>query len=304
MTPELAHGINFGNSLEAPTEGEWGMVLEERFFDLVKAVGFSTVRLPVRWSAHALPAAPFTIDPDFLARIDWAIRCATERGLFLVLDLHHYEELMKDTASHRARFLGLWEHVAEHYASMPSSVLFELCNEPFDIPPDAWNEILGEAIAVVRRTNRDRTIVVSGVESSSIAAMRRLALPRGDRRLIATFHYYLPFRFTHQDAYWVAGSEAWLGTHWTGTEAEKRSITSDLDAAARWGEQNGVDVWLGEFGAYSHADMESRVRWTTFVAREAERRSIHWAYWEFGAGFGIYDRTIGEWRDPLLRALI
>ena len=39
------------------------------------------------------------------------------------------------------------------------------------------------------------------------------------------------------------------------------------------------------------------------LAREAEARGFSWAYWEFGAGFGVYDREKKEWREPLLKAL-
>jgi endoglucanase len=63
-------------------------------------------------------------------------------------------------------------------------------------------------------------------------------------------------------------------------------------------------LWLGEFGAYEKADMASRARWTTFVREEAEKRGWSWAYWEFGAGFGVYDRAAEAYREALLRALI
>jgi len=300
---KLGRGINFGNCLESPIEGEWGMRLEERFFDLVKAAGFATVRLPVRWSAHAEQTAPYTIQDGFFSRIDWALRCATQRGLHLVLNIHHYEELMKDFAHHRGRFLGLWKQIAEHYREQPASVLFELCNEPFDIPFDDWNELVAEAVALIRRSNGERILIVSGVSSGTIEGLRRLSLPREDPRLMATFHYYEPFTFTHQDAYWVSGSSAWLGTHWSGTAEQKTSITTDFEIVERWRAENKVEVLLGEFGAYSHADMASRVGWTAFVTGEAERRSIPWAYWEFGAGFGVYDRETDTWRVPLLSAL-
>jgi len=56
-TPEtsvtLQRGINFGNMLESPTEGEWGLRVQEKYFDLVKEAGFDFVRLPVRWNSHA-----------------------------------------------------------------------------------------------------------------------------------------------------------------------------------------------------------------------------------------------------------
>ena len=78
----------------------------------------------------------------------------------------------------------------------------------------------------------------------------------------------------------------------------------DLEKAAAWGISHRRPVYLGEFGAYGKADMDSRARWTAFVARTAEEKGLSWAYWEFCAGFGVYDPTAGEWREPLLRALI
>ena len=50
--------------------------------------------------------------------------------------------------------------------------------------------------------------------------------------------------------------------------------------------------------------MDSRVRWTAFVAREAEKHGFAWTYWEFGSKFGAYDRAAKDWREPLLKALI
>jgi endoglucanase len=39
------------------------------------------------------------------------------------------------------------------------------------------------------------------------------------------------------------------------------------------------------------------------MAREAEKRGFSWAYWEFCAGFGVYDQQKGQWREPLRKAL-
>ena len=43
----------------------------------------------------------------------------------------------------------------------------------------------------------------------------------------------------------------------------------DLDKAIAWAVKHRRPIYLGEFGAYSKADMESRARWTRFVADEA-----------------------------------
>jgi endoglucanase len=80
-------------------------------------------------------------------------------------------------------------------------------------------------------------------------------------------------------------------------------MRDEFDQAAKWSKEHKRPIYLGEFGAYEKADLESRVRWTTAIVREAEKRGFSWAYWEFGASFGAYDRQQGEWREPLLKAL-
>src|SRR5262249_50035683 len=73
VNKSLGRGINFGNALEAPKEGEWGIKLEAEYFKLIKEAGFATVRVPVKWSAHAAKDAPYAIDADFFKRIDWVL---------------------------------------------------------------------------------------------------------------------------------------------------------------------------------------------------------------------------------------
>lgn len=301
----LRRGINMGNMLEAPNEGEWGLFVEEEYFDLVKEAGFDFVRLPVRWSTHAEVERPYTVDPDFLARVDEVVGWALERDLAIIVDFHHYEEMAWDPWSHKDRFLGIWRQVAEHYQEYPAAVLFELLNEPNDqLNAQLWNVYLREALAIVRETNPARDVVIGPVSWNAYDWLSTLDVP-DDEHLIVTFHYYLPFQFTHQGAEW-AGEDAqgWLGRTWDATEAEKAEITANFDSVAAWAERKNVRILLGEFGAYSRADMASRVRWTEFVRGEAERSGFSWAYWEFASGFGIYDPVANVWREGLLKALI
>lgn len=86
-------GINLGNALEAPQEGEWGVTLDESYFKLVASKGFRSVRVPIRWSAHALAADPYTIDPAFFERVEWVIEQAFLNGLMVIINFHHYEAM-------------------------------------------------------------------------------------------------------------------------------------------------------------------------------------------------------------------
>lgn len=302
---QLGRGVNFGNALEAPTEGEWGMKLEERFFDLVKEGGFNTIRLPVKWSGHALREAPYTIDEAFFKRIDWAIDNALQRGLSIVVNMHHYDELFVDEKKERDRFIAMWEQISDRYKNRPARLVFEPLNEPNGaLTPGAWQKLFEDALAVIRKKNPERNVIFTGANWGGPTALRDMKRP-DDKHLIATFHYYLPFQFTHQGAEWVDGSEAWKGTTWKGTSNERVNVDFDLDQVAKWAGENKIPVWMGEFGSYGkYADPESRHKWTSYVAREAERRGFAWAYWEFGAGFGVYDREKNAWVEPVYTALI
>ncbi len=302
---QLGRGVNFGNALEAPAEGEWGMMLEERFFDLVKEGGFATIRLPTKWSAHALREAPFTIDEVFFKRVDWVVDNAVRRGLNIVVNMHHYDEIFIEPQVERERFIALWAQIGERYKSKPASVVLELLNEPHDaLTAGLWQRIFEDALAEVRKSNPDRNVVFTGADWGGPSALKGMMRPK-DQHLIATFHYYLPFQFTHQGAEWAAGSDAWIGTTWKGTSNERVNVDFDMDQVAKWGRDNKIPIWMGEFGSYGkHADMESRHRWTSYVARAAEERGFGWAYWEFGAGFGVFDREKNQWVEPIHSALI
>lgn len=306
LKPAFGRGMNLGNALEAPREGEWGVTLKQEYFQRIKEAGFDSVRIPVRWSAHAAEDAPYTIDADFFARVDWAVEQALSRGVQAIVNIHHYDELMKQPDAHRERFLGLWRQISEHYRQRPAELSFELLNEPIEqLTAEKWNRMLAEAIMLIRRTNPTRDIVVGPIGANSIRDLPGLQLPDDDRHLVVTVHYYSPFQFTHQGASWVgAQSQAWLGRKWTGTKAEQNAVRRDFDTAIAWAVEHRRPLFLGEFGAYSAANIESRARWTHFIAQEAERRKMGWAYWEFCSGFGAYDSEHDSWVEPLKQALV
>ena len=182
--------------------------------------------------------------------------------------------------------------------------MFEPLNEPNGaLTAGVWQRLFEDTLAVIRNTNPTRNVVFTGADWGGVSSLKGMKRP-DDPHLIATFHYYLPFAFTHQGAEWVDNSQAWLGREWKGDSGDRSGIDFDLDNVSRWAKDNNIPLWMGEFGSYSKADMASRQRWTAYLTRAAEERGIAWAYWEFGAGFGVYDRTKKEWVEPILTALV
>jgi endoglucanase len=301
----LGRGINLGGALEAPREGEWGVTLKSEYFQLIKEAGFNSVRIPIRWSAHAGQLPPYMISTQFFNRVDWAIEQTLSRGMIAVIDIHHYVELYKDPAKQLPRLVALWRQIASHYRYYPDGLFFELVNEPTDqLTDERWQEMFPQLLRAVRETNPTRMVIIGPGYWNSLDHLDTLSLPDDDRRLIVTFHYYLPAQFTHQGAPWVKGSDAWKGTSWTATAQEQAKLENDFAKAQNWAHQHQRPLYMGEFGTYEGADIDSRARWTRAVSREAEKHGFSWAYWEFCSTFGAYDLNTSSWREPLLRALL
>ena len=302
----LGRGVNIGGALDSPKkEGEWGVTLQEEYFQIIKDAGFNSIRLPVRWNTRAADEPPYTIDPNFFQRIDWAINNCLSRNLPVVLTTHHYDELYSDPDGQKDKFVAIWKQISQRYKDYPNTLIFDPLMETMGkLDADKWNSLLKETIVTIRRSNPHRTIVICPAGLFCIDNLHLLELPKDDRNIIVSIFYYTPQEFTQQGASWLKDSNKWLGTKWTDSEKEKQQIAKDFDIAADWAKKNNRPIYLNEFGAYEKADIESRVRWTKCVAEAAVERDFSLAYWEFCSVFGLYDQQTKSWRKPLLNALI
>lgn len=307
-------GVNLGNLLEAPTEGGWGVVLKKEDLALIASKGFANVRLPIRWDGSGVGSArfdrvarsePYTVDPRFFARVDSALLWARQNRLMVVLNDHHHDSLFHNFEHERPRFIAMWKQIAERYKDLPTdSVAFEILNEPnTQVTVEAWNSLLDTTLKVIRQSNPTRPVVLGTANWGGLSGLSGLKLPSGDPNLILTIHYYEPFAFTHQGADWVTPVPP-TGVAWEGTYYEKLAVRQAMDAIAEYAKARDIPVFIGEFGAYSTADAVSRARWTRYCARLFESYGFSWAYWEYKAGFGVYDEGSKTWDESLMGALL
>ena len=303
----LGRGINLGNALDAPEEGHWGVTLQEDYFKIIAEAGFDSVRVPIRWSSHAIEQAPFTIDDEFFERIEWVIDNSLKNELSVVINIHHYDEIFKHPQDHEERFVALWKQIATRFKDLPDNVIFELLNEPNDkLTAEVWNKMLLNALKEVRKTNPNRTIMIGPASWNSYKLLPKLELPKEDRNIIVTFHYYDPFNFTHQGATWVGDLDAqsWLGTKWTASEKEVQIIKDDFKIVSDWATEHNRPIYIGEFGSFGKADMQSRILHAKSIRDIAEDNNFSWAWWEFCSGFGAWDSATKQWRKEIKDALI
>jgi endoglucanase len=272
-----------------------------KHFKIIADGGFDHVRFNLYAFRRMDPA--LHLDPAWLDTLDALVKQALDQHLQVVLDLHDYEKCADDTARCRNQVLAFWSQVAEHYRKSPPAVMFEILNEPNGKLDAEWNSLLAEALAVIRKTNPTRNVVIGPAFWNNIGWLSRLELPKHDRHIIVTVHYYLPMRFTHQGARWAPEYTNVSGVSW-GTPEERAALARDFDGVQAWAKANDRPILLGEFGAYDKGPLDSRVAYTAAVARAAEQRGWAWSYWQFDSNFVVYLIDEERWNEPIYRALV
>lgn len=275
---------------------------KETHFKQIRDAGFSTVRINLHAFAHM--NASNQVDETWLRTLDWAVKNALANDLMVMLDLHNFTDIAQDPAAYRPKVMGFWKQVAARFKDASSSVVFEILNEPnTKLTPQLWNEYLHDALAIIREKNPTRTVVIGPPFWNGIGHLGELELPPDDRNIIVTVHYYEPMTFTHQGASWSKETAHLSGVKW-GSEAEKKKVQDDFARVQAWSKAENRPILLGEFGAYEKGEMESRARYTAWLARTAESLGWAWTYWQFDADFIAYDIDNGHWVEPIRQALV
>ena len=278
--------------------------MQGKHFRLIKEAGFDHVRINLHPFKHMGGAPDYPINPAWLETLEWAVKQALGQGLLAILDMHEFNAMAKDPEGLKLKYLAVWEQLAARYRDAPSTVLFELQNEPNGVlTPAMWNQYLLEPYDIIRRTHPWRTLIIGPAFWNGIDHIEDLELPEADRNIIVTVHYYHPMDFTHQGAPWSKHGDQ-VGITWEGTPEQQEAIVRHLDGVRVWAERHDRPILLGEFGSYDKADMASRVRYTNFVARHAESLGWSWSYWQFDSDFVVYDIDADAWVEPILYALI
>jgi len=328
-------GINLGNRLEAPNEGDWGGVIQAGDFPFIARRGFDHVRIPIRFSGHALAASPYTIDDTFFSRVDTVLDQATAANLAVVVDMHAYDDLAADVAGQRDRFAALWKQIAARYQSRPDTVAFELCNEPNGQLDTTWNDVMLPAIQAIRATNPRRLLIVDSVFWADPTKLATLTLP-DDANIMASIHLYEPKLFTFQGQDWMgpiylttgvvfpgppatpitpvqaakdaAWANQWFIDYNTKPAATNPSgpatVTAQVALITAYRQAQGRAVYNGEWGPQDGGAVDSRARLVTAVRQQCESAGIGWAIWEDPVNMNLFDSGAGTWLTTIIDALL
>ena len=307
LVAEMGVGWNLGNSfdIESKDQTYWGNpITSKAMIDEVKAMGFSTLRIPITWGPNQVEMSPYTIDPDYLTEIKRVVDFGFQNKMHVIIDVHHDNSWIKPMASETQestdRLSSLWTQVANFFQDYNDSLIFEILNEPrIEGITEEWsggnsegrgyiNDFHKAAVDAIRATgenNEKRHIMITTWAASTVPiAMEELTIPNDDEKIIISLHSYFPWQF--------AGEAA---VTW-GSESDKSALIAELDKIKQnWIIERDRPVILGEWGTIEANPLQSRINYADFYVKEAAARGLLTIVWDDGGNFRLLNRNDLSW---------
>ena len=325
----LKIGWNLGNTLdntrfvqdERASEMAWGSPqITEEMILAVKRAGFNTIRIPVTWHNHM--DENYNISEYWLGRVKEIVDYAYNNGMYVIINIHHdtdkdYYYPTYETLENSLKFSdAVWTQLCDTFRDYDEHLIFEAINEPRLIGTDMewWidtnSDIGREAMDCIIQTNQAFVDIVraSGGGNTtrylmvpSYCASYRYAcddlfsLPNDPaNRTIVSIHAYEPQDFALSDS----SSAVFVIGRTSG------SVDKVLDMIYERFTSKGVPVVIGEFGARSKNNLESRISYAAYYVAAARARGMTCLWWDNhafegnGELFGLLDRDTLEWTYP------
>ena len=332
-------GINLGGWLSQSTleKEHLETFITQKDIETIKAVGADHVRLPIDYMLiEKEDGTPVEEGYDY---IDRCVRWCEECGLKMILDLHRtagysFDEA-KDCGSffedvyYQNRFLALWDRLAARYGKY-DFIAFDLLNEIVDPEVSAaWNSLAAQAIIRIRMVTKNTWILIGGTCYNSINTVKNIMLPP-DEKIVYSFHFYEPYIFTHQAAYWQEGMPSDFRVEYPLKAGEYRVVSAKkLDGnfagivdkmgwdvsgkamisalfkeAVEVARERNVPLYCGEYGVIDLADTKYAIEWYRDMHAVFKKYKIGRAIWTWKKkDFGITDEHYKDIYEEMITLL-
>lgn len=341
----MGNGINLGNTLEAcdnnvgiktnaplSYETHWGQPkTTQAMIDGMKAAGFDTIRIPVAWMTNAthLYEGDYTIDADYMDRVEEVVRYARKAGMYVIINDHWdggwYGMFGSESAETRAlameAYKGMWQQIAERFRDYSDYLIFESANEElggrFDENSPLYcsdsvvtyltdderyaltNEINQTFVDVVRATggnNATRFLLIAGYSTDiNQTCDDRFQMPKDtvDSKLMVSVHYYDPWSY-------CGASSAVSATKW-GKVSDYEYLDQQLEKMTKFTEA-GYGVVIGEYGALPCSDglKDNTLAYHTAFLDACTKYNLTNCLWDCS---GLYKRVSQTFADDDILAM-
>lgn len=156
-------GAEFGDVLPGVEGKDYGFPTTSEV-DYFLSKGMNTFRVGFKWE-RLQSAAYGELDATYDGKLRALVSYAASKGATVILNPHNFARYYGATVGSAqvpsAVFADFWRRVASEWVSTPN-VMFNLVNEPHDIPTEQWVDAANAAITAIRSTGATNPVVVPG----------------------------------------------------------------------------------------------------------------------------------------------
>ncbi len=323
----LHRGINISHWLsQNNARGEArATFFTEKDVAYIASEGFDHLRIPI--DEEQMFTEDGKKDAEAFALLHKALEWCRKYNLRAVVDLHilrsHYfnakvKPLFTDEKAQET-FYECWRQISSELHTYSNGwVAYELLNEPVADKAEEWNRLVKRCVETIRELEPERTLVIGSNLWQGYQTVKDLQLPANDKNIIISFHYYLPFLFTHYRASWTPESEytgavhypgnvvhpedldtipteiARKYEHWTHEIYNKDVFAQNCDEVLQVAKSHGLKVYCGEYGCIDTAPVLDRLKWWRDINEVFEQKGIARAVWEYKGEFGIIKKGVPD----------
>ena len=276
----------------------------------IASLGMDHIRLG--FDQIVLEKSPYVYRKEIIEILHNFVYWCEKYGLRPVLNMHkaigNYCDILEErglmqSEELQSRFVAVWEKLENEFSEQ-NHVVFELLNEVVNATAEEWNALAEKTIAAIREKNKDRLIIVGGVEWNNPPALHKVKV-YDDENIIYTFHCYAPHEFTHQQGV-LKASQLFYNRKmpYPCDDIERyRDFHKVVDGKNKYEKYDRMDIeflrdylapakefierhpekilWCGEFGTIRHAKLEWRENWMRDMIRILKEWDIPYCVWNY-----------------------
>lgn len=319
-------GWNLGNTFDSfntnvPNNGDetsWGNPLvTKEFIKEIRKQGFKSIRIPITWDERMGGAPDYTINPDWMDRVQQVVDWSLQEGLYVMINLHHDSWMWIGQAPDNhdavlAKYNAIWTQVANRFKNHSDKLMFESINEPkfdnVDVATqhaflDEFNKSFFHIVRASGGENDVRPLVLPTLNTNNsqehVDSLASTIADLNDPNLIATVHFYGFWPFSVNIAGFPKLEELTINDINTMINNVTTSFVS-----------KGIPVVIGEFGLLGwdavpfktpfsegvpeHGEM---LKFIEYFTSKCVENKLALMLWDNG---GRFDRRTLQWDDPEL----
>ena len=285
MVKQMGRGLNLGNVLSAPIEGNWAEVVEQQYFIDVASAGFTNVRIPMDffgarttgntsgYSSAAETAGNYTgtaddyiVSSTYLDRIQQVIDWSLNQGLVTIIDFHgsnlksefiytfdsEETEYTHPTSAKRAadyqKFIAIWAQIADRFKNHSENLLFEVINEPYFHMTKSDMDALNTDVLTVIRGSGGSNGTRNVIITGGTGTSHEAPLQIEPSIISGDTYVIATFHYYQPFDFTSSTADARDNESW-GSVQDKELLTTRFDIVSSWATSNNIPIFLGEFSA-------------------------------------------------------